>query len=173
MVPHMKASRYLSALLVPLLLASCKNAQDTGYEDPYVSNFATDGGYNPYPGTTGSGGGYETPAVSEPAYTAPTKPSYEAPPTVDEYAFNTPSKPASTASSSKPKTSSSSSSSTKSKPKSSTTAKKASSSRTHTVAKGDTLYGLARKYGTTVPKIKSANGLSGDLIRLGQKIKIP
>jgi len=41
------------------------------------------------------------------------------------------------------------------------------------VAKGDTLYGLARKYGTTVTKIKSANGLSGDLIRTGQKLKIP
>jgi LysM repeat protein len=41
------------------------------------------------------------------------------------------------------------------------------------VTKGDTLYGLARKYGTTVTKIKSANGMSGDMIRLGQKVKIP
>ncbi|MCB1225491.1 MAG: LysM peptidoglycan-binding domain-containing protein [Verrucomicrobiales bacterium] len=37
---------------------------------------------------------------------------------------------------------------------------------------GETLYGLARKYGTTVSKIKSANGLKSDLIRIGQKIKI-
>lgn len=158
----MKAPRLLPALLLPVLLASCKNKSDTGYEDPYVSNFATDGGYNPYPGS-GSSGGYEAPA--------PSTPSYEAPPAADDYAFNAPAKPAPSPSVSKPKTSSSSSSSAKKK--TTTTAKKSSSSRSHTVAKGDTLYGLARKYGTTVTKIKSANGLSGDLIRTGQKLKIP
>ncbi len=43
----------------------------------------------------------------------------------------------------------------------------------HTVRKGDTLYGLAKRYGTTVGKIQSANGISGSLIRLGQRLKIP
>lgn len=43
----------------------------------------------------------------------------------------------------------------------------------HTVRKGDTLYGLAKKYGTTVGKLRSANGISGSIIRIGQKIKIP
>lgn len=43
----------------------------------------------------------------------------------------------------------------------------------HTVRKGDTLYGLAKKYGTTVGNIRKANGISGSIIRIGQKIKIP
>lgn len=46
-------------------------------------------------------------------------------------------------------------------------------SKNHTVSKGDTLYGLARRYGTSVNAIKNANGLNSDLIRLGQKLKIP
>ena len=43
----------------------------------------------------------------------------------------------------------------------------------HLVRKGDTLWGLARKYGTTVSKIKSANGLRGDVIRAGKTYLIP
>ncbi len=46
-------------------------------------------------------------------------------------------------------------------------------SRTHSVKSGDTLYSLSIKYGTSVSKIQSANGLSGTLIRVGQKLKIP
>lgn len=44
---------------------------------------------------------------------------------------------------------------------------------THSVAKGDTLSGIAHKYGTTVTAIKGANNLSGDVIRVGQKLRIP
>ncbi len=44
---------------------------------------------------------------------------------------------------------------------------------THTVAKGDTLTSVAKKYGTSVDSIKSANGLRGDMIGLGQRLKIP
>ena len=78
----------------------------------------------------------------------------------------------SSSSSSRPTTSRSSSSS--SSRTSSTKKPTASRSSTiyHTVRSGETLYGLARKYGTTVSKIKSANGLKSDLIRIGQKIKI-
>ncbi|MEP4077401.1 LysM peptidoglycan-binding domain-containing protein [Haloferula sp.] len=43
----------------------------------------------------------------------------------------------------------------------------------HTVRKGDTLYGLAKKYGTSWTKIQKANGISGSTIRIGQKLKIP
>ena len=46
-------------------------------------------------------------------------------------------------------------------------------SRSHTVKSGDTLYSLSIKYGTSVSKIQSANGMSGTLIRVGQKLKIP
>ncbi len=52
--------------------------------------------------------------------------------------------------------------------------RKVSGSRgTHTIRPGDTLGGIARKYGTTVAKLKAANGLKSDLIRAGKTLKIP
>ncbi len=44
---------------------------------------------------------------------------------------------------------------------------------THTVVKGDTLWLLANRYGTTVAVIKQANGLTSDIIYVGQKLTIP
>jgi len=43
----------------------------------------------------------------------------------------------------------------------------------HTVAKGDTLYSLAKKYGVTVDEIRSANSMSGNDLYTGQKLTIP
>jgi LysM repeat protein len=43
----------------------------------------------------------------------------------------------------------------------------------HVVKKGDTLYGLARKYGSTVSKIQKANGIRGTNIRDGSTLLIP
>lgn len=43
----------------------------------------------------------------------------------------------------------------------------------YTVQPGDTLYGISRRHGTSVNAIKSANGLSSDLIRIGQVLAIP
>jgi hypothetical protein len=43
----------------------------------------------------------------------------------------------------------------------------------YTVQKGDTLYSLANRYGTSVAAIKSASGLSSDSLRDGKTIKIP
>jgi peptidoglycan endopeptidase LytE len=43
----------------------------------------------------------------------------------------------------------------------------------YTVKAGDTLYGIAKSYGTTVTDIKSINGLTTDLIQIGQQLKIP
>ena len=87
------------------------------------------------------------------------------------------SKPAvsSRSSSSSKKTSSSSSkkvaSSSKSKPK---PKKPVAKSTTVTVKKGDSLYGLAKRYGTTVKAIQSANGMgSSTMLRDGKSIKIP
>ena len=43
----------------------------------------------------------------------------------------------------------------------------------HDVAKGETLYSLARKYGVTVDDIKGANKALADGLKAGQRIKIP
>ena len=43
----------------------------------------------------------------------------------------------------------------------------------YTVRKGDTLYGLARRYKSGVKTIQIANRLKGTNIRIGQKLKIP
>lgn len=45
--------------------------------------------------------------------------------------------------------------------------------RTITVRSGDTLTSLARTNGTSVSALRSANGLTGDLIRVGQKLNVP
>lgn len=152
------------------LLASCENGKSpfgqSGGSDPYVSNYGNDGGYNPYPGQPGyAQGGSYTPAPSTPTYTPP-----PAPIEADPYAFNAPSSAPSTPSYTAPKKSTSSSK-PKAKTSSKSTAKKSGGS--YKVVKGDTLYGIARKRSTTVAKIKSANGLSSDVIRPGQSLKIP
>lgn len=153
----MKPFRFVSVLLLPLVAVSCKSTKDSSpYEDPYVANFGNDGGYNPYPDS----GGYAS------------TPSYDTPP-VDEYAFTAP-KPAPSSSTSTYTPKPAPKPTPKPTPKPAAKPKpKVVASRTHTVTKGETLYGLARKYGSTVAKIKSANGLSGDMIRIGQKLKIP
>lgn len=46
-------------------------------------------------------------------------------------------------------------------------------SSSHTVARGDTLFNLSRRYGTSVAAIQNANGLNGDLIRIGEVLTIP
>ena len=68
------------------------------------------------------------------------------------------------------------SSGSSSKPKSKSTAsssKKSSGSRKYTVKKGDTLSGIASRHGTSVSKIKAANGLKSDMIRDGRTLTIP
>lgn len=45
--------------------------------------------------------------------------------------------------------------------------------RRHTVAKGETLYSLSRRYGVTVRDIQKANGISSTTIRDGQSLAIP
>ena len=41
------------------------------------------------------------------------------------------------------------------------------------VRQGDTLWGIARAYGTTVDEIKAANNLSGSRIEVGQLLRVP
>lgn len=44
---------------------------------------------------------------------------------------------------------------------------------TYTVASGDSLWSIARKYNVTVDALKSANGLTNNIIQIGQVLKIP
>ena len=43
----------------------------------------------------------------------------------------------------------------------------------YTVQPGDTLWLISRRYGTTVDAIKRLNGLTGDMLYIGQVLKIP
>lgn len=45
--------------------------------------------------------------------------------------------------------------------------------KTHVVKKGDSLYSLSKKYGTTVDALKKINHLKKEALQVGQKIKIP
>lgn len=45
--------------------------------------------------------------------------------------------------------------------------------RTHTIKRGDTLSQLAQTYQTSSRQLRSANGLSGDALRIGQVLRIP
>ncbi|MCO6477522.1 MAG: LysM peptidoglycan-binding domain-containing protein [Phaeodactylibacter sp.] len=42
----------------------------------------------------------------------------------------------------------------------------------HTVAKGDTLYNISRRYNTTVESLKALNGLTSNLISIGQVLRV-
>lgn len=164
------AARFLTVLAACSLLISCQNGKSSGGSDPYVANYGNDGGYNPYPGQPGYAQGSSS-YSSTPTYTPP-----PAPVEADPYAFNAPTSAPSSSSSSY--TAPKKTTPTSSKPKTtakSTPAKKSSSSGggSYKVVQGDTLYGIARKRNSTVAKIKAANGLTSDLIRPGQTLKIP
>jgi LysM repeat protein len=42
----------------------------------------------------------------------------------------------------------------------------------HTIVKGDTLYNVSKKYGTTVAKIKQLNNMANDDIKIGQELRV-
>ena len=52
-------------------------------------------------------------------------------------------------------------------------AKPVAARRTHKVVKGDTLFGIARRYGVRPADIRSANKMEDDNVRLGQTLIIP
>jgi LysM repeat protein len=49
----------------------------------------------------------------------------------------------------------------------------AGDAKEHVVQKGETLTAIAKQYGVTVADLKKANSLTGDEIRIGQKLTIP
>lgn len=50
---------------------------------------------------------------------------------------------------------------------------KSTSTTIYKVVAGDTLWGLSKKYNTSVSELKRLNNLKSDLIRIGQKLKVP
>ena len=43
----------------------------------------------------------------------------------------------------------------------------------HSVKKGDTLSGIAQRYGVSVAALQQANGLHGSTVQMGQSLRIP
>ena len=56
---------------------------------------------------------------------------------------------------------------------SSSASSSAAAGRSHTVGDGETLWGIARRYGVTVDAVKAANGMERETIRPGQTLRIP
>ena len=65
------------------------------------------------------------------------------------------------------------SSTPKKKSTASSKSKSSSGGKSYTIKKGDTLGAIASRHGTTVSKLKAANGMSNDFIREGKTLKIP
>ena len=50
---------------------------------------------------------------------------------------------------------------------------KGEDSLTYVIERGDTLSEIASRFRVSFKRLKEVNGLSGDTIRIGQKLKIP
>lgn len=165
--------RFPSFVLIALLLFSCSGEnQSTPSYNPGVGPFDDDGNYveawadNP-PKRSWFSRVPQPPKEPESkprqmvVRQSPARPSLSPPPVV-----RSPSRPVASAPKPKPRPVAKPTPKPKPKPE-------PAAARSHTVAKGDTLYSLSRRYGTSVSAIQKANGISGTNIRIGQRLKIP
>lgn len=146
----MSYSHYLALAAAAVLLPSC-SLFNKGEEDYDTVDGAADAGYdtsNPF-GVPGEGAADSVPyqPVNPPADNPTYSPA--------AYEDNTAASPA-TATATAP-----------------AAAAAASASTTHTVVRGDTLGGIARRYGSSSTAIKQANGMTSDTVVLGKKLVIP
>ena len=144
----MTSTRYLALAAIALCLPACSTFKK---KDPNYDT-ADGGGYdtsNPY-GTPDAGGGEGAPyqPVNPPA-AASANPTYSPAAYEENTAQAAPAAAAAHA------------------------APAASPAASHVVAKGDTLGGIARQYGTTAAAIKQANGMTSDTVVLGKTLAIP
>jgi len=151
-------SFYLLPLGLALMTASCKSTK-TASTNPYQNNpyYSTSSTTTDYSSTTPSS---TYPTYTQNTYTPPTTaptsapnatvPSVPSVPTYNQPTYTTPT--------SQPSPS---------------LAYTGSGNKSHTVASGENLYRISQKHGTSIAAIKSANGLSGDMIRAGQTLVIP
>ena len=172
----------LIALSIALLLNGCGGTGTEGRTPPLPSNTAYNPGYGPFD----ENGNYieawadkparqrnrtrqivvsnaparQTVKPSPPASSRPNKPATKPRPVVASRQKPEPKPPA--VSSPKPP-----------KPATPKPVVKPTPATRHTVVRGDTLYSLGRRYGTSVGAIQRANGLNGTLIRIGQSLRIP
>lgn len=145
-----KFLRYSTAGIMAILLASCSSDMDAE-----MATQVADGTIPPWLADSDTD---DTGHYSEVSKTAP----YQA----------SSSSSTSKSSAKKPSSSSKSTASRTSSKKSSSSSKKPTYT-VYTVKKGDAVEKIARRYGTSVTSIKNANGMKSDLIRIGQKLRIP
>lgn len=179
-------------VLIPFILTSCgggggsvsENRSNRGY-NPGVGPFDSRGNYVERWADDKSKGRWWRSSTSKPAAIAKTTP--DVPPPV--IASNvTPRPPAAQATrprprppvgrastpSPRPKPTVAARAKPKPKPKPTTRTKpKSKAPIRHVIKKGDTLYGLSRKYGASVTAIQRANGLKGTNLRIGKRLLIP
>ena len=169
----------LLGLLAAVILTSCGGGVGGGY----VNEDRTNRGYNPGVGPFDSQGNYverwandrskgrwwRKSIIIDPVETTPAVASR---PTAVAAAPTPAPKPPGTASGPKPKPPVAAAPTTKPAPAVKATPTSKPPIR-HTIVKGDTLWGLSRKYGTTVSAIQRANGLKDTNLRIGRTLLIP